>query len=74
MLSWRLDLAAIDVPVTVLFGADDQTYSPDLEATLTNRIPTAERIVVPGLGGSLLWARPELVLDAAATEHPLPGT
>ena len=74
MLSWRLDLAAIDVPVTVLFGADDQTHSPDLGATLTNRIPTAERIVVPGLGGSLLWARPELVLDAAAAEHPLPGT
>jgi hypothetical protein len=58
------------VPVTVQFGADDETRSPDLGATLTSRIPTAERIVVPGLGGSsLLWARPELVLDAACARR-----
>jgi hypothetical protein len=30
MLALRLDLAAIDVPVTVLLGADDETHSPDL--------------------------------------------
>ena len=65
MLACRLALAAIDVPVTVVFGADDETRSPDLGATLTSQIPTAERIVVPGLGGSsLLWARPDLVLGA----------
>jgi hypothetical protein len=70
MLACRLALAAIDVPVTVLFGADDETRSPDLGATPTSRIPTAERIVVPGLGGSsLLWARPELVLDAACARR-----
>jgi pimeloyl-ACP methyl ester carboxylesterase len=73
MLPWRLDLAAIDVPVTILFGGDDQTHSPDLGATLTSRIPPAERIIVPGIGGSLLWARPALVLDAASAEHPPPG-
>lgn len=64
MSPWRLALDAIDVPVTVLFGADDASHSPDLGTTLTARIPTAERIVVPDVGGSLLWARPERVLDA----------
>jgi pimeloyl-ACP methyl ester carboxylesterase len=68
MQPWRLDLDAIDVPVTILFGADDATHSPDLGATLAARITAAERIVVPGVGGSLLWARPELVLDAAFAE------
>jgi pimeloyl-ACP methyl ester carboxylesterase len=68
MLPWGLDLDALNVPVTVLFGADDTSHSPDLGATLAARIPTAERIVVPGVGGSLLWARPELVLDAALGE------
>ena len=65
MLPWQLDLGAIDVPVAVLFGSDDTTHSPDLGATLATRISTAERLVVPGVGGSLLWARPDLVLDAA---------
>jgi pimeloyl-ACP methyl ester carboxylesterase len=72
MLPWRLDLDAIDVPVTVLFGADDASHSPDLGAILAARIPTAERIVVPGVGGSLLWARPEPVLDAALGRLTLP--
>jgi pimeloyl-ACP methyl ester carboxylesterase len=72
MLPWRLDLDAIDLPVTILFGADDATHSPDLGATLAARIPTAEHIVVPGVGGSLLWARPELVLDAALAEPTPP--
>lgn len=66
MLPWALDLGAIDVPVTVLFGGDDTNHSPDLGATLATRIPAAERVVVPGVGGSLLWARPELALDAAS--------
>ena len=72
MLPWQLDLGAIDVPVAVLFGRDDTSHSPDLGATLTRRIPTAERLVVPGVGGSLLWARPDLVLDAACAGHPVP--
>jgi pimeloyl-ACP methyl ester carboxylesterase len=72
MQPWGLDLDALDVPVTVLFGADDTSHSPDLGATLAARIPTAERIVVPGVGGSLLWARPELVLDAALGKPLLP--
>jgi pimeloyl-ACP methyl ester carboxylesterase len=70
MLTWRLDLDAIDVPVTVLFGADDATHSPDLGTTLVARMPSAEHVVVPDVGGSLLWARPELVLDAALAEPP----
>lgn len=73
MLPWQLDLDAIDVPVTVLFGSDDATHSPDRGATLVARIPTAERLVVPGVGGSLLWARPDLVLDAACSGHPWPA-
>jgi pimeloyl-ACP methyl ester carboxylesterase len=74
MSAWQLELDAIDVPVTVLFGSDDTTHSPDRGATLVARIPTAERLVVPGVGGSLLWARPDLVLDAACSGHPWPGT
>jgi pimeloyl-ACP methyl ester carboxylesterase len=70
MRPWGLPLDALAVPVTVLFGADDVVHSPDLGATLAARIPAAERVVVPGVGGSLLWARPELVLAAAVRPAP----
>lgn len=70
MRPWGLDLGAVDVPVTLLVGADDTAHSPDRGATLTARIPTAERVVVPGVGRSLLWARPDLVLAAA---RPVPS-
>ena len=72
MLPWRLDLDAIDVPVTVAFGTDDTSHSADLGVTLAARLPAAERIVVPGVGGSLLWAHPGLALDAALG-RPVPS-
>jgi len=72
MLPWRLDLDAIDVPVTVAFGTDDTSHSADLGVTLAARLPEAERIVVPGVGGSLLWAHPGLALDAALG-RPVPS-
>jgi pimeloyl-ACP methyl ester carboxylesterase len=66
MRPWEVDLAAVEVPVTVLVGSLDTAHSPDLARTLTARIPGARRRVVAGAGGALLWSRPDLVLDAAA--------
>ena len=62
MSPWGLDLSAMRVPVHILFGAEDWAHSPDQGRTLASRFPSASRTVVPGLGGSLLWARPDLAL------------
>lgn len=61
---WPSHLMHPGVDVGVYFGSDDRVHSPDLGATLTARIPDATRAVLPGVGGSLLWARPEVVFDA----------
>ncbi|MBW0252619.1 alpha/beta fold hydrolase [Cellulomonas sp. PS-H5] len=65
MRPWHVDLSAVAVPTTVVVGEHDRGHSPDRARMLTARVPGAVRRVVPGAGGSLLWARPELVLDAA---------
>lgn len=64
MRPWGLPLGELDVPVTIWFGEHDRVHSPDLGSTLASRMPRAERIVVDGEGGALLWSRPDLVLDA----------
>lgn len=69
MRPWALPLDEITVPVTILFGADDQGHSPDLGRTLSRRIPGAARSVLPDAGGALLWTRPAAVLDAILDEH-----
>ena len=61
---WPLHLMAPGVGVQVMFGSDDAVHSPDLGATLTDRIPGAARTVVADVGGSLLWAQPSTVLSA----------
>lgn len=66
MSAWGLHLSAVNVPVHILFGSEDRTHSPDLGETLAARFANASRTVVPQAGGSLLWARPELVIDLCA--------
>jgi pimeloyl-ACP methyl ester carboxylesterase len=61
---WPSHLMRPGVHVGVFFGSDDGVHSPDLGATLATRIPDATRAVLPGVGGSLLWARPDVVFDA----------
>ena len=63
MRAWGLPLERLEVPVAIRFGEDDEVHSPDRGETLARRIPGAERTVVAGVGGSLLWARPEVALD-----------
>jgi pimeloyl-ACP methyl ester carboxylesterase len=63
MTAWPECLFTVDVPVAVLMGADDHAHSPDGGRTLAARLG-ATLSVVDGVGGSLLWARPDLVLDA----------
>ncbi|MBO0678775.1 alpha/beta hydrolase [Mycolicibacterium sp. S2-37] len=65
MRPWPSDLFDPGVPVRILFGRDDSVHSPDLGAQLTSRIRGASRDVVDGVGGSLLWSHPGLVLDTA---------
>jgi pimeloyl-ACP methyl ester carboxylesterase len=61
---WPSRLMRPEADVGILFGDDDHVHSPDLGATLTTRVHGATRTVVPGVGGSLLWARPDVVFDA----------
>lgn len=63
MSRWGLDLQGVEVPVHVLFGAQDSSHSPDHGKILASRFVGASRKVIPDVGGSLLWARPEIVLD-----------
>lgn len=67
MRPWELSLERIRIPVTVLFGDEDQTHSPDQGRTLTHRIPGAYRRAIPGIGGALLWKHPQTVLDLCRT-------
>ncbi len=60
---WPTHLLSPGVDVHVVFGADDTVHSPDLGATLAARIPGATHSVIAGVGGALLWAHPDLVID-----------
>lgn len=59
---WPTHLLSPRIDVHVLFGADDTVHSPDLGDILAARIPGATRTVIAGVGGALLWARPDVVL------------
>lgn len=63
MSRWPFDLSAVNIPVSILVGSDDVSHSPDQCEALSSRFPEVDRVVVPGAGGSLLWSRPELILD-----------
>jgi pimeloyl-ACP methyl ester carboxylesterase len=69
MTAWPDELFSATVPVTLLMGRDDDAHSPDRGVTLARRLG-ATCIGVDGVGGSLLWARPDLVLDAVSTLEP----
>ncbi len=60
---WPVQLLAPGVETHVLFGTDDTVHSPDLGVTLASRIDGATRTVVDGVGGALLWARPEMIVS-----------
>ncbi|MBX9390369.1 alpha/beta fold hydrolase [Streptomonospora nanhaiensis] len=62
MARWEIALDAVAVPVDVWYGEDDRSHSPDLGATLADRIPGAVRHLVPGVGGAVLWTHAEAVL------------
>lgn len=61
---WNIDLAAIRIPVDIWYGEQDTSHSPDLGAGLAQRIPSATRHLVAGIGGALLWTEPEPILRA----------
>jgi pimeloyl-ACP methyl ester carboxylesterase len=63
MTAWPEELFTSNVPVTLMMGTDDHAHSPDGGVTLAARLG-AVRTAVDGVGGSLLWAHPGLVLDA----------
>lgn len=58
---WNIDMP-VPGSIDVWFGADDASHSPDLGVTLARRVG-AQRHVVEGVGGSLLWARTGEILD-----------
>lgn len=73
MRPWGLALESIKVPVEVWHGALDRGHSPDLGVALAKRMPAATHHLVPDAGGSLLWAEPKRLLDAALSRVRSPG-
>jgi pimeloyl-ACP methyl ester carboxylesterase len=69
MSPWRLDLHSVHVPVHILYGEDDDSHSPDQGEILASRFANASRVIVRRVGGSLLWACPDIVLDLCS-ENP----
>ncbi|WKG01508.1 alpha/beta fold hydrolase [Mycolicibacterium sp. HK-90] len=67
---WPVHLTRPGVETHVVFGGDDSVHSPDRGATLAGRIDGATRTVVDGVGGALLWARPEVIVSRLG----VPGT
>jgi pimeloyl-ACP methyl ester carboxylesterase len=65
---WSIDPAAVK-DVQIWFGADDSAHSPDLGSTLARRF-AAERYVVDGIGGALLWSRTGMILDRLLDAGP----
>lgn len=61
---WPFALDRIAVPVDIWYGERDTGHSPDNGALLASRVPGADRRVVPGIGGALLWTHAEPVLTS----------
>ncbi|MEV2274126.1 alpha/beta hydrolase [Nocardiopsis sp. NPDC049922] len=57
------ELAALDLPVLVLYGENDDTWSTDEQAEMARRLD-AERLVVPGAGHSPNVEAPETTSSA----------
>ncbi|HEY8479761.1 MAG TPA: alpha/beta fold hydrolase [Spirillospora sp.] len=65
---WPFALDAITVPVDIWYGEHDTFHSPDNGVLLADRIPTARRTVVPGIGGAVLWTHAEPILTSLLTK------
>ncbi|MEU5988675.1 alpha/beta hydrolase [Spirillospora sp. NPDC047418] len=75
MGNWPFDFDKIGVPVDIWYGEHDTSHSPDHGALLATRMTTAQRNVVPGIGGALLWTHAEPILTsllAKADQSPKP--
>lgn len=60
-------LGEVRLPVTILFGADTDTYSPGYAEELAARFPRAAASAVEGTGHFLPMEQPEAVADAVRT-------
>lgn len=58
-------LGDITVPVTILYGAETDTYEPGHAEMMARRFKNARVESVPGTGHFLPMERPELVATAA---------
>jgi pimeloyl-ACP methyl ester carboxylesterase len=54
----------LDVPTLVLYGADDEVYSPSDGAALARAIPGAQALVIPGAGYASMFEDPGLFVAA----------
>ncbi|WP_199921462.1 alpha/beta fold hydrolase [Streptomyces bicolor] len=61
---WPFALDRIAVPVDIWYGERDVSHSPDNGALLATRMPGADRRIVSGIGGALLWTHAEPVLTS----------
>ncbi|QKW40831.1 alpha/beta hydrolase [Actinomadura sp. NAK00032] len=61
---WPFVFDKISVPVDIWYGEHDTSHSPDNGAFLATRMTTAQRSVVPGIGGALLWTHAEPILTS----------
>ena len=57
-------LAAVDLPVTVVRGAEDHAAPSRHAELILERVPRARLVTVPGAGHMLSFEAPEMLLDA----------
>jgi pimeloyl-ACP methyl ester carboxylesterase len=69
-------LAATQVPLLVIFGAEDQIYDPQAAVSRYQRVPGAQTHLIPGAGHSPIVEKPDLVapliLSFATPPPPAP--
>ena len=65
---WETDTLVdrVTVPTLLVHGAEDSLVPPVMSATLAERIPTAQRVLIEGRDHNTLWEHPSRCLEAVA--------
>jgi pimeloyl-ACP methyl ester carboxylesterase len=66
-------LSGVDLPVTVVRGAEDHAAPSRHAELIVERVPRARHVTVPGAGHMLSFEAPETLVDAIVAASAGPG-
>ena len=58
------ELAALEMPVALIWGEHDGLFSPEAARAMASAIPRAELTVIPDRGHAIHWEAPEELVSA----------